>query len=125
MPSSIPRPARLYNWDAMRDAPEGVGAKAQAMLQKHAPPRHTTLSGVFYKIDGPDWSTVDRLRLVRNIFNPLCIHLGTSTLMKALAWQLERPFAPDEVMVHQVRFSSVGVVCEDHSGGIGKPPFLY
>ncbi len=23
--------------------------------------------------------------------------------MKALAWQLERPFAPDEVMVHQVR----------------------
>lgn len=29
----------------MRDAPDGIGAKAQALLQRHAPPRHTTLSG--------------------------------------------------------------------------------
>ena len=41
---AVRRPARLYNWDALREAPT-VGKQAQAILAEYAPPKHTTLSG--------------------------------------------------------------------------------
>jgi len=39
------RPARLYNWDALHEAPAGIGEKAQALISEYAPAKHTTLSG--------------------------------------------------------------------------------
>jgi hypothetical protein len=88
------RPARLYNWDALRRSPD-AGSKAQALLKRHAPALHTTLSGGFTASasDRLEWSGGPQSTV-------LCA--GTSTLMKVLTWQLERPFEADEIMLHQV-----------------------
>ena len=43
--STATRPARLYNWDALREAPAEIGKKAHALISEYAPAKHTTLSG--------------------------------------------------------------------------------
>lgn len=88
---AVTRPARLYNWDALRESkPASVGKDAQMLLQEYAPPRHTTLS-------------------------------GTSALMKVLAWQLEEAFHAEEVMLHQADFLAGWLMHDDQDDEAAFP----